>query len=399
MKIVSDSNNLVEQILISKPEWFSEVMKNADKHRLQILYTQIDRDENNRPSFTSHHYRTNATDYFYPASTVKMPAAFLALEKLNNLNTEGLNKFTPLRIDSAFSSQSRVTADSTSENGLPSIAHYIKKIFLVSDNDAFNRLFEFLGQQYLNETLWRKGFENTKIIRRLESGMSPEENRATNPFTFYDGETIIYEQPPAKNERIYKIEMRDVRQGKGYIRSGELVEEPIDFSNSNYISIENLQGILKAIIFPEAVPEQQRFNLSEDDYRFLYQYMSMLPRESTYPAYSDTSKYYDSYVKYFLFGDNREPIPNRIKIFNKVGQAYGYLIDCAYIIDFENKVEFLLSAVIQVNENQIYNDNVYEYNEIGIPFLANLGRVIYEYERKRERKHLPDLSKFKWNTD
>ena len=127
--------------------------------------------------------------------------------------------------------------------------------------------------------------------------------------------------------------------------------------------------------------------------------MSMLPRESTYPAYSDTSKYYDSYVKYFLFGDNREPIPNRIKIFNKVGQAYGYLIDCAYIIDFENKVEFLLSAVIQVNENQIYNDNVYEYNEIGIPFLANLGRVIYEYERKRERKHLPDLSKFKWNTD
>ena len=40
---------------------------------------------------------------------------------------------------------------------------------------------------------------------------------------------------------------------------------------------------------------------------------------------------------------------------------------------------------------------MYEYDEVGFPFLAELGRVIYEYELKRQRAHRPDLSK--WQLD
>jgi hypothetical protein len=76
--------------------------------------------------------------------------------------------------------------------------------------------------------------------------------------------------------------------------------------------------------------------------------------------------------------------------------AYGYLNDVAYIVDFEKNVEFMLSAVIHVNKNQIYNDGIYEYDQIGLPFLANLGRVIYNYELNRVKKHLPDLSNFRF---
>ena len=43
--------------------------------------------------------------------------------------------------------------DSTSENGLPSMAHFIKKVFLISDNVAYNRMYEFLGQQTINRRL------------------------------------------------------------------------------------------------------------------------------------------------------------------------------------------------------------------------------------------------------
>ena len=121
----------------------------------------------------------------------------------------------------------------------------------------------------------------------------------------------------------------------------------------------------------------------------------MYPKESDYPAYNDTSEYYDSYVKFFMFGNTRENIPDGIRIFSKSGEAYGYLIDNAYIVDFNKKIEFLLTAVIQVNENQIYNDDNYEYEEIGIPFLANLGKVIYRFEINRKRKFEPDLSKFR----
>lgn len=180
-----EPGDVLMQILESNPELFGSILEKAENYKLQILYTQIDRDKNNFPHFTAYSYRLNNADYFYPASTVKLPAAILPLEKLNNLHIPGLDKYSSLKIDSAFSHQTGVTIDSTSENKLPSIAHFIKKIFLVSDNDAFNRLYEFLGQQYLNETLWKKGFGDVKIIRRLETAMTPEENRVTNPFTFY----------------------------------------------------------------------------------------------------------------------------------------------------------------------------------------------------------------------
>jgi len=396
-KNVNEADNVLKQILRSNPELFEGVLENADKHRLQILYTQIDRDSFDRPRFTSHPFNLDTIHYFYPASTVKLPAALLALEKLNNINIAGLNKYTSLRIDSAFSVQTSVQYDSTSENNLPSIANYIKKIFLVSDNDAFNRLYEFLGQQYITETLNKKGYTNTKIIRRLETGMTPEENRATNPFTFYDGEKILYQQLLTVNPNQYIINMQDVRQGRGYYKNDSLINEPMDFSYSNYISIENLQNFIKAIFFPEAVSAEQRFNLTQDDYEFLYNYMSMYPRQSEFTLYHDTTKFCDSHVKLFMFGDSKKNIPGNIRIFNKTGRAYGYALDNAYITDLEKKIEFLLTAVIQVNENQIYNDDTYEYDDIGIPFMANLGRAIYDYELKREREYQPDLSKLKTN--
>jgi hypothetical protein len=384
-------NNLLYQILDSHSHLFSDILKNAIEYRVQILYTQIDRDEQNHPHFTSYSYHLNEEDYFYPASSVKLAAAVLALEKLNMLSMEDLNKYTYLKIDSANSNQTAVNEDSTAENYLPSIAQYIKKIFLVSDNDAFNRLYEFLGQQYFNQTLWKKGFKNVKIIRRLEVRMSPEENAATNPFTFFEGEKILYHQPAVINSEIYKVKMKNVKQGKGFYKGNKLVNEALDFSHSNYISLKNLQNILKAIIFPQVLAQEERFNLSDGDYRFLYKYMSLLPRESGIPAYQDTSKYHDSYIKYFIFGDTRKQMPAHIRIYNKSGQAYGYLIDNAYVVDFKKKIEFLLSAVIQVNENEIYNDDTYEYDEIGIPFLANLGKVIYQYELSRDRSYVPDF--------
>ena len=160
----------------------------------------------------------------------------------------------------------------------------------------------------------------------------------------------------------------------------------------------DLHEILQTVIFPEAHFEEERFQLTESDYDFLYQYMSQLPTETTYPDYSSPD-YYDSYVKFFMYGDTHDPMPKQMRIFNKVGLAYGYLIDVAYIVDFENQVEFLLSAVIHVNENQIYNDGVYEYDSLGIPFLATLGRKVYEYEKQRPKKYLPDLSKFNLEYD
>lgn len=384
--------NLIEKLLNENKTQFEQVLSNIDSFEVQIIYTQVNRDKNNFPHLKTFKYRVNPKDYFYPASTVKLPLAILSLEKLNNLKINGLNKFTPLKIDSVRPSQTPVSVDTSSISGLPTIANYVKKVFLVSDNDAYNRLYEFLGQNYINEQLYKKGFKDVKIVHRFIP-LSIEENRYTNPVTFYDGNKIIYQQPEQYNNKEYHFELNKLLKGVGYLNAKDsLINKPFDFTNKNYISLETLHDILTTIIFPETKNPKQRFNLTKDDYQFLYKYMSMLPRESKKPGYDST--HYDSYVKFFLFGDSKNPIPENFRIFNKVGLAYGYLTDIAYIVDFKNKVEFFLSAVIHVNKNRIYNDGIYEYDQIGLPFLANLGRVVYKYELSRPKKHLPDLHKF-----
>ena len=397
-----DEENGIYQLLANRNSGLVDsVINQPSRYELQIMYTQIDRDSANRPSFTSHYYGIDSNTYFYPASTVKLPIALLALEKINELGVEALTKETSLRIDSAYDGQTRVEYDSTAESGKPSVAQYVRKIFVVSDNDAYNRLYEFLGQDYINDKLRAKGYENLKIVHRLSVFNTVVQNQHTNPVSFYDDAEVIYQQDLISSTRRYDLDIAGTSKGKGYMQNDTLVNEPKDFRENNTLSVRILQGILKSIIFPAGVPKSQRFDLTDEDYRFLYQYMSQLPRETSYPGYraDTTENYYDSFSKFFLFGDSQKKMPENIRIFNKIGMAYGYLIDNAYVVDFENNVEFLLTAVIYVNDNQIFNDDKYEYDEIGLPFLAKLGQAVLEYEQQRERTYPPDLSKFQVDYD
>jgi hypothetical protein len=124
--------------------------------------------------------------------------------------------------------------------------------------------------------------------------------------------------------------------------------------------------------------------------------MSSYPSESKDPAY-DSVEYYNAYGKFLLFGAQKGNLPQNIRIFNKVGDAYGFLTDVAYIVDFENKIEFMLSCSILCNSDGIFNDDKYDYETIGYPFMKNLGEAIYNHEKQRSRKHLPDLRRFTIN--
>jgi hypothetical protein len=175
-------------------------------------------------------------------------------------------------------------------------------------------------------------------------------------------------------------------------REGKIVAEPFDFTAHNNLSLESMQQMLQSVLFPESVKKKQRFSLTEDDYRFLYRYLSQYPSESPDPKY-DEKIFYDSYVKFF-FRDSTRQMPPGVRVFNKVGWSYGFLTDVSYVADFQNGVEFMLAATLYVNEDGILNDGKYEYEQVGHPFLYQLGQTIYQYELQRNRKHKPDLSLF-----
>jgi hypothetical protein len=392
------STDLLPKLMASKPEQFKELLDNPEKYRLQILYTQIDRDKKNRPKFTTHGYRISNTEYFYPASTVKFPASALALEKINNLNIKGLTKDSPMLTGAEYERHTPMLKDSTAENGLPSVAHYIKKILMVSDNDAFNRLYEFMGQEGFNDALRQKGYTDTRIFHRLQVGMNKEQNRRTNPIKFMNGKDTVYEQPMITSQKDYDSPT-PIGVGKGYMKGDSLVHEPFSFTNRNFFPLTEQQSILKSILFPEAVEAKKRFNLTAEDYRFMYKYMSQMPTESIYPQY-DPVEFYPTYCKFLMYGSGKNDVVNpNIRIFNKVGDAYGFLLDNAYVVDFEKGIEFMLTTVLLCNNDGIFNDDRYDYDTVGFPFMKNLGQLIYQHELTRPRKHKPDLSKFKMSYD
>ena len=369
------------------------VLNNPDSFRYQVIYTQINRDKNNQPHFKHYFFHLDSNLYFNPASTVKLPVALAALEKLNELKVPGLDKYSSMLTDSSFGGQIKVYTDSLSEDGRPSIAQYIREIFLVSDNDAYNRLYEFVGQQSLNERLWSKGYTGSRITRRFMP-MTEDQNRHTNSIRFVKDGKTIYEQPAAYNQQPFDFS-KHYLIGNAYLQSpGQPGSSADGFYHAQRLPLQHLQQLVQSVLFPESVPTKQRFNLTNDDRQFVLQYMSELPYESKYPHY-DTSTYFGSYTKFFMFKAGRKPIPSYIRIFNKPGWSYGFLTDAAYIADFKNNIEFMISASIYTNSDGVLNDDKYEYDTVGYPFFAEIGQLMYEHELSRKRKHRPDLSAFK----
>ncbi|MDF3077417.1 MAG: hypothetical protein K0S09_1306 [Sphingobacteriaceae bacterium] len=390
------NTRFLEKLLRKHKDLFGTILSDPNHKEVQVLYTQIDRDENNIPHFKSYSYRMDPTWYFYPASTVKLPGVIFALEKINRLNIPGFTKESTMITDSAFKGQTKVSKDESAKNGLPSIEHYIKKVLLTSDNDAYNRLYEFVGRAELNQKLLANGITKSRFLNRLAIGDAGEQARHTNPISFYNGDKLVYRQEAQYDANDYPLELKNLIRGVGYMDANDkLVNEPYSFVDKNVYTIADQQLILKKLLFPEAFPEAERFNLTPDDYKLIYTYMSMLPTESDYPKY-DPKEFWPTYAKMIYYGrDKNEAISPDIRIFNKYGDSYGYIIDNAYFTDLKNNVEFMLTAVVQSNDDGIYNDNKYEYETVCYPFMKNLGQVIYDLELKRKKQHEPDLSKFK----
>ena len=113
------TDTILQNILSeNKDTLFQKVLAHRDFYRLQIIYTQINRDKNNKPSFKNYYFNVDSLFYFNPASTVKLPLAALSLEKLNELKINGVNKYTSMQFDSAYSNQVKELYDSTSETNL-----------------------------------------------------------------------------------------------------------------------------------------------------------------------------------------------------------------------------------------------------------------------------------------
>ncbi len=354
--------NPLEHILYTSEDLaIRRVVDEIDKYELQILYTQVNR-TNQEIQFRDYAFGLDDAAYFYPASTVKFPIALVALEKVSQMN------------DFSLDTRFYVEGDTVETT----IGKEIIKVFAVSDNEANNRLFEFLGQDAIDESLSSKDIGPHRIAHRLSAANA--DDITTRPLIVYLNDSTTTQIGPVINAPLEYLKLKNIQKGTGYIDEDRLVEEPFDFSLKNYFPISSQQEVMKRVIFPEHYPSAETFSLGQKERSLLLDAMSSPPRKWGY----DEVEYYDSYGKFFIYGDSRSRIPESVRIYNKVGYAYGTITDCAYVTDISNNIEFILTATLLVNQDQVFNDNQYEYESIGIPFLAALGRAIHQYEFNRK---------------
>jgi hypothetical protein len=390
----SQSSHFLDSLLHAAIPQYTNVIENPVKYKLQIIFTQIDRDKNNKPTFTDHKYKLSKR-YFYPASTVKLPVSILALIKVRELKSKKIDRTTPFGTDSAFYCQERIKVDSTSGGTFPTLENYIKRMMLVSDNMACARAYEFVGFDYAHKKLKEMGFANVRLFNRLNGACQGDTAKVTPPVYFLNekGDTL-YKQPLTTFTTNLYHPIKSSLAGTSYTDGGKRVHTPKDFSRHNYFYITDLHTMMKKLVFNNELPEKERMKLDDDDRIFLLKQMGLYPKESEYPLY-EKKIFYDSYKKYFLHASAVATIKqDSIRVINIVGKAYGFLIDCAYIIDLKNKTEFLLTTSIYVNERNIIGSGKYEYDQLGLPFMRDLSWALYNYDRNRERENAPDLNEF-----
>jgi hypothetical protein len=376
----------LSSLLASHPG-LQKIVTSAERYRFQAVLGIVEERPGGRPVLVQHGFRLGA-EYFYPASSVKLFAAVAVLERLAELRRETglpLDVDTPLVFHPLFAGETVEDADPTNlSGGRITVRHEIRKLFLVSDNQAFNRLYELVGQDRLAASLSRAGLPEARIVHRLDEPRTPEENRRCPRIDFLgrDG-SILFTLPERTSEPLPAVApVSGLKLGRGYISSGRLVEEPLDFAPKNYISLADLQRGLCLVVRPDVDCGGPGFALTEEDRALLLEPMRQLPRESENPRY-DPAEFPDSYVKYLLPGLARVVPAERLRIANKIGQAYGFTTENAQVVDTASGRSFFLATTLYTNEDGVLNDDAYDYQTVALPFLTDLGeaaarRLLYD---------------------
>ena len=351
-----------------KDDFLRSILKDKDKYEIQILYTEVSKNTLGQTEFSDFQFQLNDQKYFYPASTIKLPIIVMTLSKINELRAADSNISLKSKINlSLINNKKEIIV----KDSVTSFQNLIADVFLVSDNSASNVLIDFIGYNYFNSSMSNLGFENTYL------------NHKFNPDPFVDSSWIITN---IDNDTISSDENKitvsassdisNLKKGNKRFINGEIINEPLDFFSKNRSSLTDMHNIIKNLIYPEVT--LSKFNLNVEDYDFIRYWMSRFTFEDLGAKYIGDEKFFNSYNKFFIHGMDTILNNTDIRVYNKIGQAYGTSTDSAFIKNYKEDVEFFLTATIYTNENKVINDNIYEYKETAIPFLSKLSKAIYK---------------------
>ena len=350
--------------------FLKEIIKEKEDYEIQVLLTKINH-YNSQVNFQEYKYQLDDNKYFYPASTIKLPIVVLALKKINELRSKGSEITLKSKIILNYKDD---YSELVIRDSITSFQNLIADVFLVSDNSASNILIDFIGYNYFNDEMKNAGFYKTYL------------NHKFNPDPYVNSKWQISDldnniiSSLNDNQKIIKADDNTSGLDKGERRylKGEILDESLNFSEKNRSSITDMHNLIKYIFYPDIFDSTNTFNLNVEDYDFLRYWMSRFTYEDIGEKFIGDEKFFETYNKFFIHGDEQSLSNEQIRVYNKIGQAYGTSIDNGLIKNYQDNIEFILTATIYTNKNKVINDNLYEYDDIAVPFLAKLSRAIYD---------------------
>jgi hypothetical protein len=369
----------LQALLAATPQQFGKVLAGARACRLQILLGEVVAGPEGRPTLR----RSRLGDprqYFYPASSIKLAGAIAALIELNRLNAERGTAFgldSEWRIEARFRGDTAIDLDpSNVDGGRLTVRHDLRKLFLVSDNAAYNHCFEFVGRARLDSILRTAGWSSCRLWHRLSEVHPEVEHVQTRGVTLREGDRELAIPPRDLEHELANDWCTELDVGSAWMRDGERVAGPMSFARKNAIELQELQDLLVAVVRPEIGIGRRGFpELTLAQRAFLVQALGELPRESRNPVYPEAA-FPDHGCKFVLPGVRRVVPKEHLRVYDKIGRAYGFSIENAYVEDTRTGAGFFLAAVLYTNADGVLNDDEYDYEAVADPFFADLGEVI-----------------------
>jgi len=347
----------------------------AEEHRLQVLYGEIvERD--GRPVLQRHSFRADA-EYFFPASSMKMPIALATYDRFAALRQAGkpaLTRDATLRIH---------PSSARGEPWVTTLAHESRRALIVSDNAAANRLLALVGHREVHETLWGLGFRSARIRGGFASGES-------EPVTVSPAVEVVVDGVPSaalparrSDLALPATDATSLDVGEARLEGGRRVAGPLSFADKNAMKLRELQDVLVRIMRPDLVPApparkgkaRPPIDAPDDDMEQLRATLGTLPSESGLAGYA-RNRVADYPLCPFLRGIERVHPRARFRIHSKVGQAYGFVVHNAYVVDRESGRSFFLAAAVYANPGGLMNGDEYAYDTVAFPVMADIGEVL-----------------------
>lgn len=353
---------LVEQLLGGGSPALKAVMAAPETYRFQVLYGIVD--EGDRPTLERHGYRADA-EYFFPASAMKVP---IALATFDWLATRQVGRDATLAIHPSSGS---------GEPYVTTVARETWRALIVSDNFAANRLLGIVGHREAHETLWSLGLSSARIRTGFATGAELDPAEVSPRIQVLAGGRPAQEIAPRRSDlALPPTDAKGLDIGKAAIVDGRRKEGPMSFADKNAMTLRDLQDTLVRIVRPDLLPADARGDVaSREDLAYLRQALGTLPSQSGLAGY-DRNVVADYQLSPFLRGIERVRARGRFEIYSKVGQAYGFLVANAYVVDKETGRSFFLTASVFANPNETMNDDLYAYDTISFPALADVGEAI-----------------------